>query len=148
MKLSGMLRHNKLYVPVSMCRGHFSKRWGKSRKEVVAGCCCRGHWIADAIGAELAGKLCITFGREILDIAPCYRIVAHQRNSKMRQRHKEGAGIADLMVEFKMSKRAVFYIIAGWNGRQTAARGTSPARREGMPKARRAATHPPGLGPS
>jgi hypothetical protein len=136
LKLAGMLRHNKLYVPMSMCRGHYSQRWGKSRKLTFPGCCCRGHWIVDAIGEELAGKLGKTFAGEILDIAPCYKVVAYERNQRMRQMHEEGASVTELMSVTGLSKRAVFYVIAGWNGRQSTARPRNVASKP-SPKPRK-----------
>lgn len=127
LRLASLAKHRKFYVPHNIPDD---------------------HWIVMAIGREATTKLQKMLAGSNLDLAKCHRVFVFERNTRMRKDHREGATVLDLMRDNNMSKRAVRYIIAGWNGRPTKPTGPRKAhgrRRQGHPST---ATHPPGLGPS
>jgi hypothetical protein len=104
LKLSGRVRHRKLYVP-------------KEFKE--------GHWIATEIGESEARRLSKTFGGCLLDLASCFALRTAQRREAMRREYQAGASVHDLMARHGMSKRGVQYALKGllrprrWLGRKS-----------------------------
>jgi len=117
LKLAKATKNRKLYVPVTMCAGHDVVRCGRTSKEKRPRCTCRGHWIADVVGDEMAVALSKIFGGETLDLAPCYYVHAVERNREIRDAWIAGVSAPELMRVHGMSRRAIGYIVQGWSRR-------------------------------